>query len=249
MKIVLMADGDVGRFVYAYLKMHFPEDIAMVVTVKNRSLYAEALSDGFVSVAFVSEKKLLDDLRRHEPPNGFDFGFTAWWPKILSKLVIEFPKKGFINFHPSLLPYNRGKHYNFWTLIEQSPFGVSLNFIDSGVDTGDILAQRTIAYDWTDTGGSLYEKAQLEIQNLFRETYPQIRRGEICRIPQDHSKGSFHIAKELDPASQIELDKTYRARDILNLIRARTFSGYPACYFFEKKQKYEVRIEIKKVKS
>lgn len=247
MKLILMADGDVGRFVYAYIKKRFPRDIAMVVTVKNSPIYTESLSDGFVSTVFVSEKALLSDLRRHEPPNGFDLGLSAWWPKIISKPVIGFPKKGFINFHPSLLPYNRGKHYNFWALVEQSPFGVSLNFIDDGIDTGDILAQRKIAYDWTDTGRSLYKKAQQEIQSLFCGIYPKIRRGEIERVSQDLSKGSFHFAKELDPTSRIYLDKTYKARDILNLIRARTFPGYPACYFYEKEQKYEARIEIKKV--
>ncbi len=247
MKLILMADGDVGQFVYRYLKNNFPKDIAIVVTLKDSPISAESLSDGFVSMIFESEKSLLHDFKRHEPLNGFDFGVSAWWPKILTKSIIEFPKKGFINLHPSLLPYNRGKHYNFWALVEQSPFGGSLNFIDDGIDTGDILAQRKIAYDWTDIGGSLYKKAQQAIQDLFCDTYPKIRRGKIRRISQDLSKGSFHLAKELDSASRIYLDKTYKARDILNLIRARTFPGHPACYFFEKKQKYEVRIEIKKV--
>ena len=247
MKLILMADGDVGRFVYTYLKNNFPKDIAMVVTVKNSPIYIKSLSDGFVSTAFVSEKALIDDLRRHEPPNGFDLGLSAWWPKILSKTIIKLPKNGFVNFHPSFLPYNRGKHYNFWALVERSPFGVSLNFIDSGIDTGDIVAQHRIAYNWTDTGASLYKKAQEHIQRLFCNTYPRIRRGKIRRVNQDLSKGSFHFARELDPASRIYLDKTYKARDILNLIRARTFPGYPACYFFDKKKKYEVRIEIIKV--
>jgi len=247
MKLILMADGNVGRSVYEYLKTNFPEDIAMVVTVKDNPLYVKSSADGFPTSVFVSDDILLKDLRRHEPPDGYDLGLLAWWPKILSKPIFGLPKKSFINFHPSLLPHNRGKHYNFWVIVEQAPFGVSLNFVESGVDTGDILAQRTIAYDWTDTGKTLYEKAQKEICDLFYMVYPRIHLGKFNRIPQDLSKGSFHSAKELEPACLIELDKTYRARDILNLIRARTFSGYPACSFIDNNQKYEVRIEISKV--
>ena len=61
------------------------------------------------------------------------------------------------------------------------------------------------------------------------------------------SKGSFHLAKELDRASYIELDKNYCARDLLNLVRARTFDGHPACSFKEKNgEEFEVRIEIRR---
>ncbi|MCS6820651.1 MAG: hypothetical protein NZ551_02175, partial [Microscillaceae bacterium] len=67
------------------------------------------------------------------------------------------------------------------------------------------------------------------------------------RIPQVKSEGSFHWGKELEQASQIDLDATYTARNLLNLLRARTFEGYPSCYFIENGEKYEVRINIKRV--
>lgn len=85
------------------------------------------------------------------------------------------------------------KHYNFWALAEGAPFGVSLHF----VDTGDVVAQREIPYDLTDTGETLYRKAQREIVRLFREEYPRLRTLDILRKPQDLSKGSFHLARGL----------------------------------------------------
>ncbi len=48
--------------------------------------------------------------------------------------------------------------------------------------------------------------------------------------------------------SEIDLEKTYKAKDLLNLLRARTFVGKPSCWFYFKKNKYEVRIKIDKVK-
>ncbi len=45
----------------------------------------------------------------------------------------------------------------------------------------------------------------------------------------------------------IDLDKSYKARDLLNIIRARTFYPHPAAYFVDGGEKYEVRIDIKRV--
>ena len=114
------------------------------------------------------------------------------------------------------------------------------------VDSGDIIAQKEIMYDWTDTGESLYFKAQAEIVNLFVETYPNIRNNSFIRHQQDLSKGSFHLAKELDRKSNIVLDQKYTGREILNLLRARTFNGHPGCFFHDKNKTYEIKIKIKK---
>ena len=48
--------------------------------------------------------------------------------------------------------------------------------------------------------------------------------------------------------SEIDLDKSYKAKDLFNLLRARTFIGKPGCWFFFKKSKYEIRIKIDKVR-
>jgi methionyl-tRNA formyltransferase len=177
-----------------------------------------------------------------------DIGILAWWPYILKEPILSITKSGILNFHPSYLPYNRGKNYNFWTLIEDTPFGVTLHYISSGVDNGDIAFQAPIEKTWEDTGKTLYEKAQKEIVRLFIENFPRIKKGDIPRIPQDLTLGSYHKAYELDPASLIDLDKMYKARDFLNILRARTFPPHPAAWFNEDGQDYEVRIEITKRK-
>ena len=65
---------------------------------------------------------------------------------------------------------------------------------------------------------------------------------------QDFERGSFHISKQLDEASVIELDHHYLARDLLNLIRARTFYGRPSCFFLEGGKRYSVIIKIEELK-
>ncbi|HEV7797170.1 MAG TPA: formyltransferase family protein [Pyrinomonadaceae bacterium] len=178
---------------------------------------------------------------------GLDLAILAWWPYIIKPELISVPRLGCLNFHPSYLPYNRGKHYNFWALVEGAPFGVTLHWVGDAVDCGDIAFQSRIETTWADTGATLYHKAQQEIVRLFKESYPAIKSGNIPRVPQELECGSFHFARELEEASRIELDKTYTARDLLNLLRARTFPPHPAASFVADGQTYEVRVEIRKI--
>lgn len=247
MKLLLLADGSVGTQVLRYLVREYPQDIAAVVTVSGSGLQDIANAAGLRTLVYQTGSDLGRQLKDAAPADGFDLGFMAWWPHIISEDVLDVPRHGFLNMHPSLLPYNRGKHYNFWALVEQCPFGVTIHRADRRIDAGDIVAQRTIAYDWTDTGETLYYKAQSTIFALFKEIYADLRTGEFDMVPQDISAGSFHHACELEQASLIELDTAYRARDLLNLLRARTFSGYSACQFIDKGKRYEVRIDIKRI--
>jgi methionyl-tRNA formyltransferase len=242
MRLVLLADGVVGTDIARYLMVNYQEDIALIVTTEINDIHREAESRGVPVCIFVTEQNVLDRLN-----NGVDLGLLAWWPKILKQPLLEMPRLGFLNTHPSLLPYNRGKHYNFWALVEQAPFGVSIHRVDSGVDTGDIVAQSPIEYDWSDTGESLYNKAQAGMVDLLLNVYPILRTGEWSSKEQGEGQGSFHRASELELASQINLDSQYRARDLLNLLRARTFDGYPGCWFEEAGKRYEISIKIKEV--
>lgn len=178
---------------------------------------------------------------------GIDLIILAWWPYIIKPSVLAIPRVGCLNLHPSLLPYNRGKHYNFWTLVEDSPFGVTIHFVDPGVDTGDIAWQSPIPKSWEDTGKSLYEKAQKEIVRLFKANFANIKNGNIPRTPQDRRLGSSHLAREIESASRIDLDRSYTARELLNLLRARTFPPHPACRFSSEEATYEVRVDIRRI--
>jgi methionyl-tRNA formyltransferase len=160
--------------------------------------------------------------------------------------LLFLPRGGFVNTRPSLLPCGRGKHYNFWWIVDRVPFGVSLHTVDEGIDSGGVVAQAKLPYSWEDTGGSLYRKATEAMLKLVQETYPRLRGVDFEATPQDLAVGTFHRASELDAACSIDLDKTYVALDLLNLLRARTFPGYPARTFSDGDSTYEVRVDIKR---
>ncbi len=247
MRLLLMADSQVGLEILRWLLREYPQDLVLVVARSDNDICNAARDAGIPFLVYQSSEQVSKYLNSTgiEP----DVGVLAWWPTIIKQPLIDLPKYGFINTHPSLLPYNRGKHYNFWALVEQSPFGVSLHFVDEGIDSGDIVAQTEIAYGWEDNGATLYAKAQNAIVSLFKRTYPAIRTLNIPRRKQDVEYGSLHLSHEIDQASQIDLERQYLARDFLNLLRARTFPGYPACWFRDGDEEYEVRIEIKRKQS
>ncbi len=178
-----------------------------------------------------------------------DLGLLAWWPYILRNPVLRLPRLGFLNFHPSLLPYGRGKDPNFWAIVDQAPFGVTIHWVDNGIDSGEIVFQAQIPVSWEDTGETLHRKAQERIVELFIENYQRLKNGDIPRLPQPESQATFHRRKDLDPASRIDLDRPYRAREILNLLRARTFPPHPGCWFEEVGERFQVRVHIERTKS
>ena len=241
-KILLFAHQDIGYRTLEFILSEFKNSLAGIVTVGDNEIIGLAKTSGIAHFDFNLYKKEWST----ESLLQVDYIILAWWPKIISKEIIDFPRIGAINFHPSYLPFNKGKNYNFWSIVEKCKFGVSLHFVDEGIDSGDVIFQREISKSWEDTGESLYIKAKSEMLTLFKKSYPKILNGEYVRIKQDKDAGSFHYEKELDKASLLELDKMVKTEDLLNLLRARTFAGKPSCFFIENDIKYEVRIAIKR---
>jgi methionyl-tRNA formyltransferase len=175
-----------------------------------------------------------------------EVGFLLWWPHIVKKPLLTVPKAGFVNTHPSYLPHNRGKHYSFWAIVEQVPFGVTLHKAEEGIDNGEIISQRKIPYDWCDTGETLASKARNGMIELFCDTYPNLRAGRIVSTPQSMSEGSFHRSDEIEAAARIDLDAPTTARAVLNRLRAKMYSSLSACTFEDDGNTYEVLIEVRK---
>ena len=242
MKIVLFADNVVGVEITLFLLENYPEDLSLIITTEKNIISELAQKHNVSTHVYDSLDSVISKF-----PEEIDLGVLAWWPNILKESLIEKPRYGFVNTHPSLLPYNRGKHYNFWALVEEAPFGVTLHRVEPSVDAGAIVAQREILYDWLDNGESLYRKAQKTMIELFCTVYPALRDSNIPSVPQDMAKGSFHLSSELELASKLHLDEEYVARNLLNLLRARTFDGHPGCWFEDLGVRYEISISIKKV--
>jgi methionyl-tRNA formyltransferase len=89
-----------------------------------------------------------------------------------------------VNLHISLLPWNRGADPNLWSFVEGTPSGVTIHYMDEGVDTGDVIAQRELRFDDDETLATTYEHLQSAIVELFEETWPLVLEGRAPRSPQ-----------------------------------------------------------------
>ena len=189
--------------------------------------------------------------RLHEPEImeeisalGADLGVSVLFGYILRKPFLEIFPHGCINLHPALLPYNRGSYPNVWSIVEGTPAGSTIHFIDAGIDTGDIVAQREVAVEPVDTGETLYGKLERASLELFRDTWPLIKAGETTARPQSPDSGTSHRLKDIGKIDEIKLEKSYRARDLINILRARTYPPYKGAYFEEGGRKVYLRLQL-----
>lgn len=126
---------------------------------------------------------------------GIKFVISFGYNYIFPPSVIEYCP--IINLHASYLPWNRGPVPNFWSWLTDCPKGVTIHYIDAGVDTGDIIAQKKL--DWLHDGMTLNQTYWATIEalvELFAETWPLIREGKNQRYPQ-LGQGSCHTFKDL----------------------------------------------------
>ena len=107
---------------------------------------------------------------------GIDFIVSYGYRYIVSgEILRHFPKRA-VNLHISLLPYNKGADPNFWSFVEDTPKGVSIHYMDSGLDTGEIIAQKEVKFDiQNETFASSYNVLQATIQRLFMDVWSDIK--------------------------------------------------------------------------
>ena len=176
-----------------------------------------------------------------------DYIVCVHFPYILRRPVLDTASRGVLNLHPSYLPYNRGWHTPTWAILEETPAGASLHYVDESLDTGDIVCQRQAAIDPADTAHTLYAKLKrLEVQ-VFKEGWQQIRDGSAKGTPQTDEQATSRRRQSLfDPAVQrLELDAFVRTRDLLRQLRALTTNRLDEAAYFEiGARRYRVQVTI-----
>jgi len=123
---------------------------------------------------------------------GFDIAVSYGYKHIIQHP----PPNRIVNLHISYLPWNRGMHPNVWSWIDKTPKGVSIHYIDDGIDTGPIILQREVTLD--DARGTLestYRELRTAIERLFIDNWDYIKTLPTG-TPQPNG-GSFHLAKDL----------------------------------------------------
>jgi methionyl-tRNA formyltransferase len=112
--------------------------------------------------------------------------------QILSKSVLELPRLGCLNLHASILPRHRGASpIQAALLAGDLETGISVMWMDEGLDTGDVLRVEKIDILPHDTAGSLHDRLAAAAPSALKSALDSISRGEAPRTPQDSALATY----------------------------------------------------------
>lgn len=247
MRVLFLGNNWVAWQIALWLREQGEEIVGLVLHAPDRRKYEKEI----ISAAGVAPAQIFDGTRLTEAealraiaalrPH---IGISALFGYILRPEFLDLLPAGCVNVHPALLPYNRGEYPNIWSIVEGTPAGATLHYIDAGIDTGDIIAQSEVPVEPIDTGESLYHKLEEASVALFKETWPLIRSARHSRTPQVPRAGTYHRVRDVERIDEIELDRTYSARQLIDILRARTFPPYQGAYFWHNRRKVYLRLQL-----
>lgn len=140
--------------------------------------------------------------------------------QIFRKNIIEIPKTGVINCHAGKLPFYRGRNILNWALInDEKEFGITVHYVDEGIDTGDIIKQNTYPISELDDYNSLLEIAFVECATILYDSIKEIQSGKSKRISQKTIDDVGFYCGRRGPGDEI-INWNQNSRRLFNFIRS-----------------------------
>jgi methionyl-tRNA formyltransferase len=225
MRVLFIGTGDIGLPSLEWLLNTPKHTVVGVITQPDKpvgrkqvltppQIKVRALAAGLTVMQPLKIRHAVEELKAFNA----DVAIVVAYGQILSRAVLDVPPLGCLNVHTSLLPRHRGAAPIQAAIRDgDTETGVTIMFMDEGLDTGDILLMHRLAIACDETGGSLHEKLALRAPAALEEALDLLATGNPPREKQDESKVT-HVRKltrqdgRLDWArSAIELDRLVRA--------------------------------------
>ncbi len=225
MRVLFIGTGDIGLPSLEWLLDTPKHEVVGVVTQPDKpvgrkqvltpsQIKVRALAAGKQVIQPPKIRHAVDELKAFNA----DVAIVVAYGQILSRAVLDVPELGCLNVHTSLLPRHRGAAPIQAAIRDgDSETGVTIMFMDEGLDTGDILLMKHLPITNDDTGGSLHDKLALQAPAALEEALDLLAAGNPPREKQDDSKAT-HVRKltrqdgRIDwSRSAVELDRLIRA--------------------------------------
>jgi methionyl-tRNA formyltransferase len=147
----------------------------------------------------------------------FDLFALASYGKILPQAILDMPKRGALNVHPSLLPQYRGATPIQATLLNGDAFtGVSIMLMDAGMDTGDLVSQVPVLVNLDDDYGTLHDRLAQKGADLLDYAIDLAKRGPLEAVPQ---AGTASYTRPINK-DDLAIDWSWPPRRVVNTVRA-----------------------------
>lgn len=183
---------------------------------------AQELDIPFIQPERLKQPEAMDQLRAWSP----DLIVVAAFGQILKKDVLDLPRFGCVNVHASLLPRWRGAApINAAILHGDEETGVTIMQMDEGLDTGPMLARRSIRLTRDDTAGSVFQTLSTLGADLLLETLPDYLSGKLVPQPQPEEGATYAPMLKKEDG---KLDFTRDANELERRVRA--FNPWPGAF-------------------
>ena len=240
MKIVFLGGKKIGYNCLKYLIQHSEIEVALVIpnlesdVLQNRwypSVTELALTYNIPLLGTKNINENIEEIKQINP----DLIFSVYFDQIFKKPIIDIPPKGIINLHFGLPEYYRGCYPTTWAIINgETSTGVTLHYVDEGIDTGDIIAERFIDIKEHYTGKDLYDICTETGFDLFKEMLPLII-NDKCEARTQINGNAQHYNRDF-PSHEVKLPD-----DVYNYIRALFFPPFPSPFFYIGNRKITIK--------
>jgi methionyl-tRNA formyltransferase len=145
--------------------------------------------------------------------------------QIFKEIFLSSAQLGVVNCHAGKLPFYRGRNVLNWVLInDEKEFGITVHYVDSGIDTGDIIIQKSFPITDDDDYQTLLNRASIDCAEILYDGIKLIQAGKVHRKPQSEidSLGSYHVKRK---SGDEFIDWSQSSRAIFNFVRAICIPG------------------------
>jgi methionyl-tRNA formyltransferase len=221
MKIGYFADGPWGHNALIKLLEDETIDVCFIVPrndTKDTFLKDQAQENGidYLCPIKVNSNEFYEMAQKYS----CDLFVSMSYNQIFRSRIYNLPPFKTINCHAGKLPFYRGRNILNWALINgEKEFGITVHYVDDGIDTGDIILQRTYPITDNDNYQTLLEIAYKECPAILYDAIKQIQFGESNRIPQNIiSKDGLYCGMRRLGDEIMDLSQT--SREVFNFVRA-----------------------------
>lgn len=227
MRIIFIGTGEIGLPSLHWLLSTAKHQVVGVITQPDKpvgrklvltppEVKVRALAAGVPVIQPERLRRAVDDVKAFNA----DIAVVIAYGQILSKAVLDAPRLGCINVHTSLLPKYRGAAPIQAAIREgDAETGVTIMFMDEGLDTGDILLMDHMAIDADETGGSLHDRLSLAAPAALEKALDLLAAGNPPRTPQDNAQAT-HVGKLTREHGHLDWSKS--AHEVERTVRAYT---------------------------
>lgn len=169
----------------------------------------------------INSKAFMEKMKQYN----VDIFVSMSFNQIFKAEMINLPKYKAINCHAGKLPFYRGRNILNWVLInDEKEFGITVHYIDEGIDTGDIILQETYPITDEDNYGTLLIRAYNGCADILYRAIKMIQNGEAGRLKQKGIDAVGMYCGMRQPGDEV-IDWSQTSREVFNFIRALSKPG------------------------